>query len=170
MIDWQLASSGAVLLLALPFALQAGTMMVDEFYFHRERGLPLWERIGHPLDTLTVVICYGFLLLSEPGRPALFVFTALALFSILFTAKDEPIHAKLCRAAEHRIHILLFALHPLVLGAACLFWWVGTPASRLLLLAQGLLTALFMIYQALFWNFPPRSRGLVHAAGKGGNQ
>lgn len=145
-------------------------MMVDEFHFHRERGLPLWERIGHPLDTLTVVICYGFLLLSSPGRQALFVFVALALFSILFTAKDEPIHTKLCRAAEHRTHVVLFALHPIVLASAALLWQAGTPVSRRLLLGQALLTALFMLYQLLFWNLPSRARVLAHATDQGGNR
>jgi len=28
-------------------------MGVDEFYFHRRRGLPRWERLAHPLDTMT---------------------------------------------------------------------------------------------------------------------
>jgi 2-polyprenyl-6-hydroxyphenyl methylase / 3-demethylubiquinone-9 3-methyltransferase len=39
--------------LVVPLGLQALAMAVDEAYFHRRRGLPRWERIGHPLDTLT---------------------------------------------------------------------------------------------------------------------
>ncbi len=40
--------------LFIPFALQTCCMAVDEVHFHRQRGLPRWERLGHPLDTLTV--------------------------------------------------------------------------------------------------------------------
>jgi hypothetical protein len=40
--------------LFIPFALQMCCMAVDEVHFHRQRGLPRWERLGHPLDTLTV--------------------------------------------------------------------------------------------------------------------
>ena len=164
-----LASSSVVLVLMLPFALQTGTMMVDEFYFHRERGLPLWERVGHPLDTLTVILCYGLLLLREPSRGSLLGFIGLALFSMLFTAKDEPIHARLCRREEHRTHLVLFALHPLVLGSAGLLWWQGTPLGRGLLEVQAVLASLFMIYQLLYWNlFAPK--GFEHVSGKGPNQ
>ncbi len=48
--------------LAVPFALQGLAILVDEFYFHRRRGLPIWERWGHPLDTLSLLICWLFLL------------------------------------------------------------------------------------------------------------
>jgi len=161
-----MASTSVVSLLVLPFALQTGTMMVDEFHFHRERGLPLWERIGHPLDTLTVVLCYGFLATAVPSGQALSVFVGLALFSILFTAKDEPIHARLCRPEEHRTHLILFALHPLVLGSAGLLWWLGTPMSRFLLLVQGAVTTLFMIFQFVYWNLVVPRQGFGHAAGQ----
>lgn len=149
--EW-VASEGLVFLLVLPFALQTGTMMVDEFLFHRERGLPLWERIGHPLDTLTVIICYGFVLTAAPSRAALLVFVGLACFSALFTAKDELIHARLCRRAEHQTHIVLFVLHPLVLAAVGLLWWLGTPHGRFLLYGQATLTTLFMFHQIVYWN------------------
>lgn len=157
--------TGLVFLLVLPFVLQSGAMMIDEFHFHRQRGLPRWERIGHPLDTLTVVICYGLLLTFAPSRQMLLVFVGLAVFSMLFTAKDEPIHARLCRREEHRTHIVLFALHPLVLTAAALLWWIEAPSSRIVLLGQGALTTLFMAHQIVCWNFMASKQGSQHASG-----
>ena len=51
-------------LLMLPIALQAMAMVVDEGWFHRRRGLPRWERLGHPLDTLTIAVCLGWLVVG----------------------------------------------------------------------------------------------------------
>lgn len=158
-------STGLVVLLVLPFVFQACTMMIDEFHFHRERGLPRWERIGHPLDTLTVVLFYGFLLTSPPSQQVLPVLIGLGLFSMIFTAKDEPIHARLCCRKEHWTHIVLFALHPLVLLSAGYLWWIQVPSSRVVLQLQGGLTTLFMVHQIVYWNFMPSRRDSEHADG-----
>ncbi len=48
---------GFVLLLLIPFLVQTFLITFDEWYFHLKRGLPKWERIGHPLDTLTAIFC-----------------------------------------------------------------------------------------------------------------
>ena len=67
--------------LLLPFGLQMFCMAFDELYFHRRRGLPQWERIGHPLDTLTVVICLLWLLSVPPSSGAVAIYAGLAIFS-----------------------------------------------------------------------------------------
>ena len=78
-------------------ALQAIAMLADEWWFHRRRELPRWERIGHPLDTLSIVLCLGWLLLVPPAAAsALPVYVTLAIASTLFVTKDEGVHAKLC--------------------------------------------------------------------------
>ena len=38
-----------VLLAAVPFGMQGLVTVADEFYFHRRRGLPRWERIPNAL-------------------------------------------------------------------------------------------------------------------------
>ncbi len=58
-------SVGSALLLA-PLAVQGIAMAVDELHFHRRRGLGRWERLGHPLDTLTVLACIGWTLAVTP--------------------------------------------------------------------------------------------------------
>jgi len=149
------------LLILLPFVIQTLIINFDEFYFHVRRGLPKWERIGHPLDTLTVLACFVFLLLVPYSPAALKVYIGLALFSCIFVTKDEFVHKECCPASEQWLHALLFINHPIVLTAAALIW--HTPAwlsglvphpeqLHLFLIVQTLCTALFLIYQTLYWN------------------
>lgn len=137
-------------LVLVPLALQGAAMLVDEGVFHRRRGLPRWERIGHPLDTLTLVVCLAWLVAVPPGRGALTVYAVLAVFSTLFVTKDEPVHARLCGGGEQWLHAILFVLHPIVLAVLGLVWWTG--AHPALLAAQLGLTVGFGAYQAVYWN------------------
>ncbi|HEU0036663.1 MAG TPA: bifunctional 2-polyprenyl-6-hydroxyphenol methylase/3-demethylubiquinol 3-O-methyltransferase UbiG [Kofleriaceae bacterium] len=137
-------------ILIVPIALQAIAMLVDEGYFHRRRGLPRWERIGHPLDTLTIVACLAWLVTHEPSRDALAVYVALAIGSTLFVTKDEPVHAKLCGGGEQWLHAVLFALHPIVLAALAIAWWQGETG---LLVGQLAVTLAFCGYQITYWSF-----------------
>lgn len=134
---------------ALPFGLQAALMLIDEIYCHRRRTLRLWERIGHPLDTLTFVFCLGWLHFAPRADRSLAVYALLALFSCLFITKDEWEHRDLTSGFENWLHALLFILHPIVLIWAGVLWWWGIdwPIDTFLVGA-----ALFMIYQALYWN------------------
>ena len=127
-------------------------MLVDEFHFHRRRRLPYWERVGHPLDTLTVLLCYAVALSTRPTGTALGGYAALAIFSCLFVTKDEFLHAKLCRPAEHWLHAVLFVLHPVVLALVGFLWVQGE--HRVLLTVQAAVTAAFGIFQAVYWNLP----------------
>jgi hypothetical protein len=38
-------------LFLLPLVELGLAILLDQFYFHFARGLPRWERLGHPLDT-----------------------------------------------------------------------------------------------------------------------
>ncbi|HEX2671359.1 MAG TPA: hypothetical protein VHM25_10835, partial [Polyangiaceae bacterium] len=116
-------------LLLLPVLLQGLAMFVDEFVFHRKRGLPRWERLGHPLDSLTVALCYAWLVLVPAGHPhALGIYVGLCAFSCLFITKDEMVHSKLCAPLETWLHAVLFVLHPVVFLTLGLVWRSGTQA------------------------------------------
>lgn len=148
--------------LLIPVVLQGVVMVVDEGWCHRRRGLPRWERIGHPLDTLTLVACLGWLLVADRADAhALAVYVALAVFSTLFVTKDEAIHARECGAVEHWLHAMLFVLHPIVLAAFALLWWTG---ERGVLAAQLALTLAFLTYQVVYWNVLRDRGGRVAAA------
>ncbi len=137
--------------LLLPAALQGLAMFVDEFVFHRKRGLPRWERLGHPLDTLTVASCYGWLVAVPPSYPhALGVYVGLCAFSCLFITKDEIIHAKVCEPFETWLHAVLFVLHPIVFLGFGMIWFSGAGAWVL----KGALasTLALLAYQFSYWN------------------
>ena len=152
--------------LAVPFILQMLCMAADELWFHRKRGLPGWERIGHPLDTLTVVLCLTWILSVQPTHRTIVVWVVLAAFSCIFVTKDEPVHWRRCSAGEQWLHALLFTLHPLVLASAAFFWpaigshtpgwspymirFSGFERSFLTVIC-GLMIG-FGIYQFVFWN------------------
>lgn len=152
--------------LLLPFFLQGLAMIVDELYFHRRRGLPRWERVGHPLDTLTVMACFGFILLTPFSYKALKIYAGLAVFSSLFITKDEFVHTRYCSAAEHWLHAFLFILHPAVLLVGAAVWPLFHteeamlfrslhPASSLLrtaFIVQVGVVCGFFLYQVMYWN------------------
>lgn len=155
-------------LLLAPFFVQTLVILFDEFYFHVRRGLPKWERIGHPLDTLSVLICFMLILWVPYSSLALKIYIALAIFSCIFVTKDEFVHKECCPASEQWLHALLFLNHPVVLTAAGLLWSVvgGTGAPlwlsgllpyaavlRSFLLLQSGLIGVFFLYQLIYWNF-----------------
>lgn len=138
-------------LLLVPAALQAVAMGADKLIFHRRRTLPRWERIGHPLDTLSVFACYARLLLVPHGAPrALAVYIALAAFSCLLVTKDEPVHAKFCGPGECWLHAVLFILHPVVFAAFGVLW--ASERYPGVLAAQCALTLAFAVYQFTYWS------------------
>lgn len=149
--------------LLFPFVVQTLCMAVDELYFHRQRKLPRWERLGHPVDTLMVLVCFGWLLVMPPSSLNLGIYVGLSLCSSLLVTKDEFIHHQCCCAAEHWLHAVLFSVHPLVLLSAGLFWpaWHAQPLSFIrhlgfeseFLLGSTLLTGAFGLYQLIYWNF-----------------
>lgn len=140
-----------MLILTVPFAFQGAVMLFDELYFHRKRGLPRWERIGHPLDTLSVLFCYLFLNLFNPSAFNMNIYIGLCVFSCLFVTKDEVVHTEKCEAKENWLHSLLFILHPIAFFAAGTLWQRGIGPN--FLFALVLTSFLFMIYQILYWSF-----------------
>lgn len=151
------------LLIFIPFILQAIVIGVDEVVFHLKRGLPKWERIGHPLDTLSVIACLLFVVLVpyEPGLLKYYV--GLAVFSCLLITKDEFVHKHHCPAEEQWLHAILFVNHSILLTSMGLMWpriWGGENFSwmpeasvlKLFLSIQGVGITLFCLYQILYWN------------------
>lgn len=156
------------LIALLPFFAQALVILLDEGIFHIKRGLPRWERIGHPLDTFTVLICLGFVLSVPYSMFHLKIYIGLALFSSLFVTKDEFVHKHFCPWSEQWLHALLFTLHPITLAIAGLIWpviqeaetapwlsnWLDHPlALALFLKGQVCMMTLFFLYQIIYWNF-----------------
>ncbi len=155
------------LIVLLPFIIQGLAMAVDEFYFHHKRGLGLWEKIGHPLDTITVLSVYFFCLLVPAQGMALIMYVVLAGFSCLFVTKDEFVHQKLCSWAEQWLHSILFLTHGLTFVALAFVWITLTEINvsvhtsigsmniswEQFLVGQIFLLSIFCLYQIVFWNW-----------------
>jgi hypothetical protein len=135
-------------------------MAVDEFYFHYRRGLPRWERLGHPLDTLTVFVCQAWLCWQTSSAFSVGVYVVLCACSSLFVTKDEFVHQRHCTAGEHWLHAVMFTLHPMVLTAAGLLWsaahlsFIAAEGWEATFLCANLAVIfLFGLYQLVFWNW-----------------
>jgi 2-polyprenyl-6-hydroxyphenyl methylase/3-demethylubiquinone-9 3-methyltransferase len=137
--------------ITLPLFIQGLAMLFDEFYFHRKRGLPKWERLGHPIDTLSVLLCFGYLALSTAitFNPAIYL--GLAIFSCLLITKDEFVHVEKCTASESWLHAVLFILHPVVLFVC--YKIAYDPNLQFFFYIQFALAGLMFLYQIIFWNF-----------------
>ncbi len=152
------------------FLFHAVLAIVDEVYFHYKRGLGLWERLGHPADTITVLICYSVVLFFPPTEKNIIIYTLLAVFSCIFVTKDEFVHSKLCVLGEMWLHAFLFLLHPILFILVGLYWVAsGSIGSnslflhelqdeslhlfRVFFLGEATLTLLMMFYQIIYWNF-----------------
>lgn len=142
----------------LLFSAQGLVLGVDEIVFHRARGLPRWERVGHPLDTLSVLLCLGVALLLPAQAPWKNIYFALALLSCLCVTKDEWVHQALCPPFEQWLHALLFLLHPVLLWTIYALWQSDQSHSEWVLWMETSLAVLFLLYQTLYWNLPWRKK------------
>lgn len=162
--------------MVLPFIVQAVCILLDEGVFHVKRGLPKWERIGHPLDTLSVLLCLFYILFFPFSSGALKGYIALALFSSIWVTKDEFVHKTHCPASENWLHAVLFTLHPITLALLGLIWSVTDGATlaagihflfdnqkmlSFFLYFQTALMLLFFFYQVVFWNFIWKDKEVV---------
>ncbi|MEK2643984.1 hypothetical protein [Bdellovibrio sp. BCCA] len=130
-------------------ALQGAAILLDEFLFHRKRGLPKWEMISHPIDTLTVIACLLFLAFVERTPTTEKIYYVMAGISCILVTKDEWVHRKFCQAEEMWLHAVLFMMHPLVLFTAMAEW--EDSRAAFLALAGGV--GVFLLYQLLYWPF-----------------
>lgn len=137
-------------LLFIPFILQGMLMGIDE-YFHFKRGLGKWERLGHPLDTLTVMLPLVYIMNFHYSFNRLLLFIGMAVFSCLFITKDEFIHRHECSGVECWLHAVLFVLHPLIFLANG-FLWKLHPGTNFFVI-QFVFISLFFLYQIVFWSF-----------------
>lgn len=146
------------------FLLHGILMLVDEFWYHRRREVPSWERLGHPLDTLTVFLPLVLIwfIAPTPGMKTLFII--LAVFSCIFVTKDEWVHKHYCEPGELWLHALLFLLHPLLFFSAWILWpdmhsSEGNPYVPIAFVILLLSVFGFGLYQLIFWNvFEPAKK------------
>ena len=136
-------------LLYLPFIIQGLLMGYDE-HLHKKRGLGAWERLGHPVDTLTVFAPLSLAATTDYTEDRLVIFIILSVFSSVFITKDEFIHTHECDARENWVHAMLFVLHPMIFICTGILWKYH-PEDHFLSL-QPVLVIIFMMYQIFRWS------------------
>lgn len=151
----------ALALVIAPFLLQGIAISFDEFYFHHKRGLGWWERLGHPFDTISILICYSFILNSPPNYQNILIFISLSVFSSLLITKDEFVHNAECGPTEQWLHSILFIIHPVTLIVLGLMWTntfqLGLNEMSLFnmfIKGQFIFIIAFLSYQILYWSIP----------------
>ena len=160
-------------LILLPFLIQAVVIILDEYWFHLKRGLPKWERIGHPLDTVSVIGCFLFVLFVPYDASMIKYYILTGIFSCLLITKDEFVHKHHCPAAEHWLHAILFVNHSVLLTAIGLMWpriqgrelfqWLPPAETlRMFLWVQTIFASFFCLYQIIYWNFIYVSKENLH--------
>lgn len=140
--------------LAIPITMglifaQGLIMFIDEFYYHKQRGLGLFEYRGHVVDSLIFLATLSIPVLTLPSQTTLIIYITMAIISTLIITKDEWVHARECKAGEHWLHALLFVLHaPILIGLG--FIWVNDPTALILRLVPPIVGA-WAIYQFFYW-------------------
>ena len=99
------------LLIFFPFLIQAILIFLDEWYFHRRRTVPKFERVGHPLDTISFLFCLILVTFLSYTTFNLYVIALSSLFSCIFITKDEFVHKSYCCGKEMWLHACLFINH-----------------------------------------------------------
>ncbi|WP_141733388.1 hypothetical protein [Oligoflexus tunisiensis] len=130
--------------------MQGMIMVMDEFVFHRRRGLPPFERWGHVADTSLFLLALLVPAFLTPTPTWLAVYGGLAFASCVFITKDEWIHASACSGAEQWCHALLFVLHGPILLTTGLIWFLQPHHPTLKMLPPIILV--WGLYQHLYWN------------------
>jgi len=138
------------ILLLILTALQGLIMAIDELIFHRQRGLPAFERWGHVADTGLFLLALLLPALAAPTPFWLGLYTFFALASCILITKDEWIHASVCSGAEQWCHAMLFVLHGPILLTAGLVWFLAPHHFVLKMLPPIVLIC--GLYQHLYWN------------------
>jgi hypothetical protein len=131
------------------FVAQFAAMGIDEVYCHRRRGLPLWEKIGHPLDSFVFSVTTSLPAFLEPNARTKAIYIIAAVFSMLIVTKDEWVHKARCSGFEQWLHALLYMIHALSLAGLAWLWFTdqGLFLRRLVPVAS----LVFGIYQIYYW-------------------
>jgi len=134
---------------ALSLGIQGILLMYDDLVLHRQRGLPRWERIGHPIDALFFSMPIGLAALGGSATPS-GLYWALSILSCIIVLKDEWVHVGRIGALEATLHAALFVIHPVTLIAA---WRLAQTGHTFGLLLAFIALLGVVFFQTLYWNF-----------------
>lgn len=134
---------------SLSLGIQGTLLMYDDIVLHRRRGLPKWERIGHPVDAFFFSLPIGLAAFMQSATPAEAYFT-LSLLSCLVILKDEWVHVGRVGALEATLHAALFVIHPITLMTA---WRLAQTGPTIGLFIAWIALLGVVGCQIIYWNF-----------------
>ena len=135
--------------------LQGLVIGIDEFWCHWRRGLPKWERWGHPIDSVSLLVPLSLICFASPTPLNTRLYIGLGALSCICITKDEWVHHAVSDAFENWLHSLLFILHPLILVNAYFLWSAPLPPELFgvnVVLVSFFAVLAFTVYQITFWS------------------
>jgi hypothetical protein len=132
----------------LSLGIQGMLLVYDELVLHRQRGLPRWERMGHPVDAFCFSLPIGFAA-CRGAETSPNVYFGLSLLSSLVILKDEWVHVGRIGGLEATVHAALFVIHPVTLMTA---WELAKTGQTFGLLLAWVALLGVVLFQGVYWN------------------
>jgi hypothetical protein len=136
--------------------LHAALYGVDEYIYHRKRGLCPVEFINALFDGILFLIPLVIAIFTSHSYWLDKIYIALAVLSIFSIIKNERFYHELC-VTERMIHAALYVLHPLILYAFYHSWkWNFFDKYYYFWLVQLLYVAFgtkTVTYHIIYWKF-----------------
>lgn len=133
----------------MSLGIQGMLLVYDDLVLHQRRGLPRWERIGHPIDAFCFSLPIG-LAAWKGSETSSTLYGGLSLLSCVIILKDEWIHVGRINALEATLHAALFVLHPVTLYLA---WELAKTGQTFGLLLAWMALVGVVVFQIIHWNF-----------------
>lgn len=129
---------------------------VDEYYFHRKRGLVKQEVISAIVDGALYLIPLLIAIFLPFNSLWQKLYIGFAMISCLSIAKNECFYPSLT-APERVVHALLYILHPVMLYTFYISWeqnyfttMINFWMIQIIYMALGAKT---LTYQIIYWNY-----------------
>ena len=129
---------------------------IDEFKFHRQRGIGKTELTNSLIDGLIFLITLSIAMFSSFNYWSEKIYIALSILSCLSIAKNEFFYGQLCKG-ERFTHSLLYVLHTIILYAYYLSWKTNYFDLHYYIWLTQLLYMILgfqaLTYSLIYWNY-----------------
>lgn len=130
---------------------------LDEYIFHKKRGLSKAEIIGSIVDGFIYLVPLVLATMIPYKEPWTSVFLFFAVLSCLSIVKNEWFYPEVLEKKERMLHSALYVLHPVLLYTFYLSWednyfsqYPNFWMFQLIYLAVGFKS---VTYQIIYWNY-----------------
>lgn len=129
---------------------------VDEYMFHRKRGLQKRELTNSLIDGLIFLITLAVAMFSKHSYWSDKIYIALSIVSCLSIVKNEFFYENL-KKGERFVHALLYVFHTTILYAFYISWRINYFDSHYYIWLTQLLYMILgfqtLAYSLIYWNY-----------------